>query len=68
MPTFKVGKAFFTGTVSFLALIESAGKVTELTGAGGVTGGCGVVCADTMPLIKSAVRVSSSFNLVFMVG
>jgi hypothetical protein len=59
------------GTVSFFALlIESAGKVTVFTGAGGLTGGGVVVCADAMvmPLNISAVVVSSSFNLAFIIG
>ena len=56
--------------VSFFALLtESVGAVTE--GAGAVPGGGGVVCADAivMQLKKNVVVVvSSSFNLVFMIG
>lgn len=57
--------------VSFFALLtESVGNVTEEAGVGAVPGGGGVVCADAivMQLKKSAAVVSSSFNLIFMIG
>lgn len=71
MPTFKVGTGLCTaGTVSFFILLtESAGDVTEVPGAGLLTGD-GVVCANVIvaPPKISAVVVSSSFSLAFIIG